>query len=139
MCSEAVLPPPRRRARAGARLKKLKPFKIEQSKAVSPKVFRAEGPMVYPPPGMLYDYKPPSLLVEHKWLAILLALVCIAFAVYCFRAPHRSLDLGSSAAPPASHDVYVEAIPLGEQPDYALRQAEEPRRPPPAEPPPVKP
>ncbi len=90
--------------------------------------------MVYPPPGMLYDYKPPSLLAEHKGLAILLALVCIAFAVYCFRAPHRSLDLESPAAPPASRDVYVEAIPLDGQSDYAVRQAEEPGRPPPAKP-----
>ena len=40
--------------------------------------FRAEGPMVYPPPPTL-RYRPPSLLAEHLGLAIAAFLVRIAF------------------------------------------------------------
>ena len=53
-----------------------------------------------------FEYKRPSILVEHKYLAILFALVIIAAAVYLFRAPHKPLRLEPPEPPP----VYVEPI-----------------------------
>lgn len=50
----------------------------------SPSAYRQENPCE-PPPG---EYKPPSLLAEHKGLAILFAVISIGFAVYCLSTPH---------------------------------------------------
>jgi hypothetical protein len=54
-----------------------------------------------------FDYKRPSILAEHKYLAILFVLVIVAAAVYLFRAPHKPLKLEPPDAPP----VYIEPIP----------------------------
>jgi hypothetical protein len=54
-----------------------------------------------------FEYKRPSILVEHKYLAILFVLVIVAASVYLFRAPHKALKLEPPAAPP----VYIEPIP----------------------------
>ena len=59
-----------------------------------PRSFRGEGGA--PPPEALYDYKPPSLLAQHKGLAVIFAILCVAFAVYCFKVP-----LPRKSAPPA--------------------------------------
>jgi hypothetical protein len=53
-----------------------------------------------------FEYKRPSILVEHKYLAILFALVIVAAAVYLFHAPHKPLVLPPPEPPP----VYVEPI-----------------------------
>jgi hypothetical protein len=50
----------------------------------SPSAYRRENPDNAPPP----EYKPPSMLAEHKALAILFLTVCIVFAFYCWRTPH---------------------------------------------------
>jgi hypothetical protein len=70
----------------------------------SPRAFR-EDPSYTPPPP---DYKAPSLLAEHKGLAILFATLGLAFALYCLR-PHagharaaRSPAAGSATADSAA-------------------------------------
>ncbi len=103
----------------------------------SPSAFRRENPD-NPPPA---DYKPPSMLAEHKRLAVLFAAVCVAFVWYCWRMPHApralntasptpptlpapaaSRSTGPAAAPPTSvqgakprrqpeQPIYVETVP----------------------------
>jgi hypothetical protein len=69
----------------------------------SPSAYRRENPDNPPPP----DYKPPSMLAEHKRLAILFAAVCVAFGWYCWKTPHKPSALegtahGAVVAPNAS-------------------------------------
>jgi hypothetical protein len=54
-----------------------------------------------------FDYQRPSILAEHKYLAIIFVLVIFAASVYLFRAPHKPLKLEPPAGPP----VYIEPIP----------------------------
>jgi len=51
------------------------------------------------------EYKPPSVLAEHKYLAIAFLLAVIAGSVYFFRAPREARKI---ALPPSP--VYVEPI-----------------------------
>ena len=53
-----------------------------------------------------FEYKRPSILEEHKYLAILFVLVVVAASVYLFRAPRKPLKLEPPPAPP----VYIEPI-----------------------------
>jgi hypothetical protein len=64
------------------------------------------GPNSYNPKPR-FEYKRPSILVEHKYLAILFVLVIIAATVYLFRAPRKPLKLEPPPPPP----VYIEPIP----------------------------
>ncbi len=64
------------------------------------------GPNSYAPKPR-FEYRRPSILAEHKYLAILFALGIIAAAVYLFRAPHKTLTIEPPPPPP----VYVEPIP----------------------------
>jgi hypothetical protein len=65
------------------------------------------------------EYQPPSLLAEHRGLALLFLAAVIAFAAYCLRPPHRTVALVApgakappSAAPlPAESPIYVQALP----------------------------
>lgn len=82
----------------------------------SPRAFREKNPYTPPPP----EYKPPSLLAEHWRLASLFALVCIAFAVYCFKAPRAPLAPPAAPAPSAS----APPQPFGSSPQP--RQAQRP-------------
>jgi hypothetical protein len=52
-----------------------------------------------------FEYKAPSILVEHKYLALAFLLLIIAGSVYLYRAPHKTLKIEPAAAP-----VYVEPI-----------------------------
>ena len=52
-----------------------------------------------------FEYKAPSILAEHKYLAVGFLLLIIAGAVYLYRAPHRALKIEPAATP-----VYVEPI-----------------------------
>lgn len=58
----------------------------------SPSAYRRDNPDNPPP-----DYKAPSILTEHKGLAILFAAVCVAFVWYCWKIPH------APKAPSAAH------------------------------------
>jgi hypothetical protein len=53
-----------------------------------------------------FEYKAPSLLWEHRYLAIFFAAAIVAASVYLFSAPHRPLKIEPPASP-----VYVEPIP----------------------------
>jgi hypothetical protein len=64
----------------------------------SPSAYRRDNPD-NPPPA---EYKPPSLLAEHKRLAILFAAVCVAFVWYCWKTPHAPSALNSTAPPTKS-------------------------------------
>ena len=96
----------------------------------SPRAFREKNPYTPPPP----EYKPPSMLAQHWRLAVLFSAVCIAFAVYCFKAPRAPRAVSASGttqpmqpeqpaqpkpATPSSQPtqtqppqpIYIEAIP----------------------------
>ena len=103
----------------------------EDAASHSPSAYRQKNPYVPPP----REYKPPSLLAEHKVLAIVFATLSLAFVGYCWKAPHatprrgppipvraagatgssgplpaaqaRQPDQGSAPAGP----IYVEAVP----------------------------
>jgi hypothetical protein len=59
----------------------------------SPSAYREKNPSE-PPPG---DYKAPSMLAEHRGLALLFLAAIIAFALYCWKAPHRAVALDAPA------------------------------------------
>jgi len=65
-----------------------------------------QGPNSYNPKPR-FEYKRPSILAEHKYLAILFVLVILAATVYLFRAPRKPLKLDPPPPPP----VYIEPIP----------------------------
>jgi hypothetical protein len=54
-----------------------------------------------------YEYKPPSLLWEYRYLAIFFVILIIAGSVYVFRAK----PLKTAPLPPSYTPVYVEPIP----------------------------
>jgi hypothetical protein len=54
----------------------------------------------------LYEYRPRSMLAEHKRLAIAFAIIVIASAIYLLRPRHAR-----PAPPPPAQSVYVEILP----------------------------
>ncbi len=87
---------------------------------MSPRSFRGEGPGGYPPPGSIYEYKPPSLLAEHKGMAVVFVIICVALAcgVYRYKSPHpaspRAQPARAARTPPPP--IYVEPIPQSDSP-----------------------
>jgi hypothetical protein len=102
----------------------------EPRESPSPSAYRERNPYKPPPP----DYKPPSMLAEHKGLAILFAAILIGFAGYGWKvlhapARHAVVDHGrapaaslapatpgsnESASPDAASSaqpIYIEAVP----------------------------
>jgi len=65
-----------------------------------------QGPNSFAPKPR-FEYKAPSMLWEHRYLLIVLAIAAIAGSVYLFKAPHEQLKLEPPSPPP----VYVEPIP----------------------------
>ena len=65
----------------------------EFSAPPAPRAYREKNPSE-PPPA---DFKAPSMLTEHKGLALLFLGAAIAFALYCWKAPHRSIALDTPA------------------------------------------
>jgi hypothetical protein len=61
-----------------------------------PRSLRAELP----------EYKPPSMLAQHKGLAITFAVLLIVLAVWCLTTPR-----GTRYAPPPKQPIYVETVP----------------------------
>jgi hypothetical protein len=53
-----------------------------------------------------FEYKAPSMLAEHKYLAIAFVIVIVAASIYLYSAPRKPLKLDPPPAPP----VYVEPI-----------------------------
>jgi hypothetical protein len=54
-----------------------------------------------------YEYKRPSILAEHKYLAIFFVVLILAGLGYLISARHEPLKLPPPEAPP----VYVDTIP----------------------------
>lgn len=95
----------------------------EPRETPSPSDYRAKNPFNPPP----REYKPPSLLADYKWLALLFAAVLVGFGVFGWyvvrHAPVRRAAPGAasatSAAQPASQaepdgaaqPVYIQSIP----------------------------
>jgi hypothetical protein len=65
-----------------------------------------QGPNSYVPKPR-FEYKAPSIVAEHKYLAIIFVLAIIAASVYLVRAPHKPLTIEPPPPPP----VYIEPIP----------------------------
>ena len=63
------------------------------------------GPDSYVPKPR-FDYKPPSLLADYKYLAIGFLLVILAASIYLFRTPRKPLTIEPPAPPP----VYIDPI-----------------------------
>jgi hypothetical protein len=70
--------------------------------AESPRSFRERDLYAPPPP----DYKPPTLLAQHKWLAMAFVVACVAIASYLYLVPH-----GTRYAPPPKQPIYVDTVP----------------------------
>jgi hypothetical protein len=88
----------------------------------APRAYREKNPSESKPA----EYSAPSILVEHRGLALLFLAAAIAFALYCWRAPQRTVAREAPAAhgaaqtpvptptpAPASAQspIYVEAVP----------------------------
>jgi hypothetical protein len=88
----------------------------------APSAYRAKNPYESQPT----EYKAPSMLVEHRGLALLFLAAAIVFALYCWRAPQPTVARygpaarGAAQTPgptqtpaPASAQspIYVEAVP----------------------------
>jgi hypothetical protein len=65
-----------------------------------------KGPDSYVPKPR-FEYKAPSIIAEHKYLAAIFVLAITAAAVYLIRAPHKPLTIEPPPPPP----VYIEPIP----------------------------
>ena len=81
-----------------------------------PSAYREKNPAESQP----VEYTAPSLLGEHRGLAVLFLAAAIGFALYCWRAPRRTVALDAPAAhsaaqtpgaAPAQAPIYVEAVP----------------------------
>lgn len=92
----------------------------------APSAYRAQNPAEQAPA----DYRAPSMLAEHKGLALLFLAAMIAFALYCWKASLRSLAAdapvrAATAAPgeaarahgpeTSQSPIYVESLPEKER------------------------
>jgi hypothetical protein len=88
----------------------------------APSAYREKNPYESQP----VEYRAPTILIEHRGLALLFVAAAIVFAVYCLRSPRRTAALDAPAAhgvaqtpgaaqtpAPASAQspIYVEAVP----------------------------
>jgi hypothetical protein len=87
---------------------------LEPGPGPGPGLGGGKGPNSYVPKPR-FEYKAPSILAEHKVLAILFVLVILAATVYLVRAPRKPYAIKPAPPPP----VYIEAIP--ERPAPATR------------------
>src|ERR1700677_1357860 len=51
-----------------------------------------------PPESKPSEYQTPSILIEHRGLALLFIAAAIVFAVYCWKTPRRTAALDAPAA-----------------------------------------
>jgi hypothetical protein len=63
----------------------------------APRAYREKNPYESQP----VEYRPPTMLIEHRGLALLFVAAAIVFAVYCLRSPRRTAALDA----PAAHGV----------------------------------
>jgi len=77
-----------------------------------------KGPDSYVPEPR-FEYKAPSIIAEHKYLAVIFVLAIMAATVYLIRAPHKPLTIEPPPPPP----VYIEPIPQRPAPDSPARRS----------------
>jgi hypothetical protein len=70
-----------------------------------PRSFRGEAPNGYPEPGAIREYQPPSILAQHKGLAIVFGILFVALAAYFV----KSLSAAHRSSPPVQ-PVYIEVV-----------------------------
>jgi hypothetical protein len=75
----------------------------------APSAYRAQNPSESQPA----DYQAPSMLVEHRGLALLFLAAALGFLLYCLKGPHRSVapDAPQPAAPEAAASAPPAATP----------------------------
>ncbi len=88
----------------------------------APRAYREKNPAESKPA----EYRAPSMLVEHRGLALLFLAAAIVFALYCWKIPRRTGSLDAPAArgtaqtagaaqspssASAQSPIYVEAVP----------------------------
>lgn len=69
-----------------------------------------KGPNSYAPKPQ-FEYRAPSILWEHRYLAIIFVVVILVATMLLFRVPHRQYRGLTIPPPPSSEPVYVEPIP----------------------------
>ena len=67
------------------------------------------GPNRYAPKPQ-FEYRAPSFLWQHRYLAVIFALLLIVATVLLFRAPHKEYRGLTIHAPPPSEPIYVVPI-----------------------------
>jgi hypothetical protein len=70
-----------------------------------PNLSGGKGPNSYIPKPR-FEYKAPSIIAQHKYLAIIFVLAIVAASVYLIKAPHKPLTIEPPPPPP----VYIEPI-----------------------------
>jgi hypothetical protein len=86
----------------------------ESRETPSPSAYREQNPYKPPPP----EYRPPSLLAEHKGLAILFTAIllgCIGYGWRVLHAPPRRAASGAEAGAMSAAST-VRAAPESKQP-----------------------
>jgi hypothetical protein len=63
-----------------------------------------QGPNTFAPKPR-FDYEPPSLLSQYKWLSVVFLLLIVAATIYLIKAPHKPLTIKPDAEP-----IYVEPL-----------------------------
>jgi hypothetical protein len=76
-----------------------------------PRSFRGEEPGAYPEPGSGQEYKPRSMLEEHRGLVIVFGILFLALAAYFV----KSVLAAPKPPPPPVQSVYVEVVPPKDQ------------------------
>ncbi len=85
--------------------KEKRPFDRRLSR-YEPRVFRGEEAADLTPTDVLPEYKPPSLLTQHKGVTIVFGILCLALAAYWVKSVRAARDL-----PPPVQSVYIEMVP----------------------------
>ena len=85
--------------------KERRPFARRLSR-YEPRVFRGEEAVDLSPTDVLPEYKPPSLLTQHKGVTIVFAILCVALAAYWIKSLRAARN-----APPPVQSVYIDMLP----------------------------
>jgi len=95
---------------------------MPMKRPVMPRAFRGERPEI-PLPGDVHQYKARSMVEDYRTLAIVFAIIALAFTVYFI----KWVILAPKKPPPPVQSVYIENLPL--QPQPARNPAEGPAHP----------
>ncbi|MDP9084286.1 MAG: hypothetical protein M3N50_11050 [Pseudomonadota bacterium] len=94
--------------RPAAPRKDSRPFTRRLSR-YEPRVFRDEDHADLAPTDVVPQYKPPSVLAEHKIIVVIFGILCIGLAAYWIKSVR-------SAPKSAAQSVYIEMLPAEKPP-----------------------